>query len=322
MSKAPANGAVPCPLCKASSRYVFTAGDRFYQVTDYSADLFRCEDCGARFQWPIPTRDQVASFYPQGYWMETDNHGVLARLQQFYVKTLLRWDPVAWVRRLKLPPGAAVLDVGCSRGDWLNAIAKLGLCVAGVEADPRAAAYARKHFGLKVEEVAAEAWQPVPAKWDAILFFHLLEHLVDPDQFLNRCATALRPGGKLLCRVPNIAAWQATCTGARWKGLEIPRHIHLYTPKALRRLFQRHGFQILTQSTWSLRDGPPAWTSSLFPSGEPTRQAIRGESKPLHTVAYLGLNGLITPLEALAAACGYGGMITVIATHQSNDQPF
>ena len=305
-------GHASCPVCRGSSPFSFRARDFFYRVTDYEADLYRCPDCGTLFQWPVPDRNTLVCFYPRGYWREGSG-GPLGPLQARYVRCMLKWDLMVWVRRLELAGGSVFLDIGCGRGDWLALIRDMGMLVRGIEADSRAAAYARKQHGIAIDEVDADQWRAEPETADAVAFFHLLEHLGNPGAFLEQCRRALVDGGKILLRVPNIDSWQWRLFGKRWKGLEIPRHLVLFNPPSLERLLRERGFEIEHQSTWSLRDGPPALTSSLFPAGEPTRQQIHGKSRPGMTLVYLLLNWLCTPIEWLAALFRKGSMITVVA---------
>lgn len=303
-----------CPICSVPGQFVFSGGDIFYEVTKEQVDLYRCSLRGCLFQWPVPDAEAVAGFYPSGYWREEkSNEGWLSSLQRRYVDWMLGWDLMRWISRLQLPKEARVLDVGCSRGDWLARIRAKGYRVAGLEADARAADYARRVYGLAVSEVGAEDWSPMPASFEAITFFHLLEHLREPARFLARCHQALTPDGKLLLRVPNIHSWQAHLTGRRWKGLELPRHLVLFSPQSLSAFLEQNGFAVERLDTWSLRDGPPAMTSSLFPRGEPTRQVVLGRHHPFSTLIYLLLTWVLTPWERLAAWCGRGSMITVIA---------
>ena len=302
-----------CPLCHGVAPFAFEAGDRFYQVTASTVRLHRCIACKTLFQWPVPSREELAGFYPRGYWQEKVKPSLLTRLQEIYIQMMLRLDLMGWVRRLGLQKGDRYIDIGCSRGDWLALIRDQGLAVQGIEADPRAAAFARTRYGLSIEEVDGDQWDPQPNQFDAISFFHLLEHLRDPKSFLQKCRLALKPGGQILLRIPNICSLQSRLCGQGWKGLEMPRHVFLPSPQALKRQLRETGFRVVKRSTWSLRDGPSSLSSSVFPRGEPTRQQILGKSRPFMTLVYLGLTWLVAPLEALFALVGRGAMITVVA---------
>lgn len=306
-------GKAHCPVCRGQSQFKAFARDRFYKVTPYLAPLHSCQKCACVFQWPMPEREQVATFYPTGYWQESQSKSLLAKLQATYIDLMMRWDLMRYFKHLRLPSNSFVIDVGCSRGDWLAKIKALDHQVLGIEADPRAASAARK-LGVPIQQETAETWQPELGNADAVLAFHLVEHLVAPKPFLKSCYKALKPGGKLLIRVPNIGSLQYRLLGDRWKGLEMPRHLVMYRPKPLKHMLQEAGFQIKKSKTWSLRDGPPCFASSLFPSGEPTWRAIHKVYKGnWRVLAYLLLTGMCLPVERLAAVFGYGSMITIIA---------
>lgn len=304
----------PCPLCANPSRRYARLGDRFYGVTARQVDLFLCAMCGLCFQYPIPDRKTLAGFYPQGYWREdAANASWLARMQRVYVRALLEWDLMAWFRKLALTPGQRHLDLGCGRGDFLARIGAHGIAVQGVESDDRAVSYARNRFGLAIEQVDLEDWLPPADRYDAISAFHVVEHVRHPRELLERCHRALRHDGRLLLRVPNLDSVQAHVFGRGWKGLEVPRHVHNFSARALDILLEQCGFVVARRSTWSWRDGPPGWTSSMFPGGEPTRQAVLGKRRPIAVLGYLALTWMVTPIEGLSAVFDRGGMATVLA---------
>lgn len=304
---------VLCPVCGKSASFAFSAGDAFYGATSFRADLFRCGSCGCLSQWPMPERKVVADFYPPGYWQEERRASLMARLQGAYIHFMLNVDLMGWVKRLKLPRGARFLEVGCSRGDWLALIEASGLVVQGIEANPRTAAYARRCYGIPVSQADGDSWVVEPGLYQAVGFFHLLEHLRDPAAFLAMVHRALEPGGKLLLRVPNLGSLQSRLLGKRWKGLEMPRHLVMFTVSGLKGLLRQQGFKILKSSSWSLRDGPTCLASSLLPAGEPTWQQVKDKHSSLLSLCYLLLTWLLTPLELVACFFGAGSMITIIA---------
>jgi 2-polyprenyl-3-methyl-5-hydroxy-6-metoxy-1,4-benzoquinol methylase len=261
----------------------------------------------------MPQREKVATFYPSGYWQESQSDGFMQKLQARYIEMMLKWDLMGWFKRLRLSKESKIVDVGCSRGDWLALIKAKGHTVLGLEADPRAA-HAAKRRGIEISEETAETWKPEAASVDAILAFHLIEHLLAPKAFLKACFRGLKPGGKILIRVPNIGSLQYRMTKGSWKGLEMPRHLVMYRPKPLAQLVQSAGFTVLKSSTWSLRDGPPCLSSSLLPSGEPTWREIRQiRGGQWRVLAYLLLTWALLPLELLASMFRMGAMITIIA---------
>lgn len=103
-------------------------------------------------------------------------------------------------------PGAAALDLGCGRGEWLELLGEHGFAATGVDLDDGMLAACRER-GLAVE--TADALSALRARPDASLAlvsaFHLVEHLpFDVVQALiGEALRALRPGGLLILETPN-----------------------------------------------------------------------------------------------------------------------
>lgn len=310
----PVAAAACCTVCGGSGDRLGRFTDTFYRVTEYAVDLYRCRRCRSDFVWPLPAQSDINGFYPSGYWREQSSQpSLMTRAQQTYIDFMLKADLMAWIKRLALPQGARLIDLGCSRGDWAALIAEAGYQVEGLEGDPRAVAYARETFGLKVQQGFVDDWTPPPASYDAVCLFHLLEHVRDPGALIRAIHRALVPGGCVLLRVPNRHSWQGRLFGRHWKGLELPRHLTLFEPKALQQMLRDAGFAVTHASTWSLRDGPPAASSSLFRQGEPTWRMINAREGGLPIVLYLALTWLLAPWEALASCFGQGAMTTLVA---------
>lgn len=110
----------------------------------------------------------------------------------------------------RIPPSSRVLEVGAGRGIFSGLLRDRGHDVVPVEGDPRSAEHGRSS-GFAVVEGDAESdevWGRVGSEYDVILFMHLLEHLVDPWHTLGRARERLRPGGRVLSLVPNVASWR------------------------------------------------------------------------------------------------------------------
>lgn len=145
---------------------------------------------------------------------------------------------------LEARPGGRLLDVGCGNGAFLRRMRALGWDVRGLDADPAAVRAARGSGGFDVAcGTLADADLP-PAAFAAITLHHVIEHLPRPDEDLGRCAGALAPGGRIVVVTPNGAALGRRVFGPAWRGLEIPRHLQVFTPRSLRLLLEAAGFAI------------------------------------------------------------------------------
>lgn len=96
-----------------------------------------------------------------------------------------------------------VLDLGFGTGMVAAQALARGLAFEVVEGSPRLCAVARnRHPRLVVHEALFEEFVP-DAPYDAVLAAHVLEHVDDPVALLARIRTWLRPGGAVVCVVPN-----------------------------------------------------------------------------------------------------------------------
>jgi SAM-dependent methyltransferase len=124
---------------------------------------------------------------------------------------------------------------------WLSTMRDLGWRVEGVDFDPAAAAAAAAR-GLAVRCGSLERQAFPDATFDAITMSHVVEHLPDPLQTLTECARILKPGGRLILWTPNTASLGHHLLKQCWRGLEPPRHLHLFSPASVRALLEKAGF--------------------------------------------------------------------------------
>jgi 2-polyprenyl-3-methyl-5-hydroxy-6-metoxy-1,4-benzoquinol methylase len=138
-------------------------------------------------------------------------------------------------------PDDRLLDVGCGRGDFLDRMRRRGWAVEGLDVDSSALEQARAKHGLKVHMGPIEDLRFPGESFDAITMNHVIEHVHDPVSLLRECLRVLKPGGRLAAVTPNLAGLGHRRFGRNWRGLEPPRHLHLFTRKTLGECAARAG---------------------------------------------------------------------------------
>lgn len=148
-----------------------------------------------------------------------------------------------------------LFDVGSAHGWFIEAAARRGMHAEGIEPEMEMVDHARAR-GLTVRPgYFPEALGDERA--DVITFNDVLEHIPDVDAALAACAEHLPPGGLLSVNIPSATglAYRIATVLARvgfrgpylrlWQyGLPSP-HVHYFTPDALGRLVERHGFAVI-----------------------------------------------------------------------------
>jgi SAM-dependent methyltransferase len=138
--------------------------------------------------------------------------------------------------------GARLLDVGCGRGEFLEAAGEQGFDARGIDLDP-AAIEATRAAGLAAEVADALDYLPEhPDAFDAIFCAHVIEHLVADDaaRLIQAAAGSLRPGGVLCLVTPNPGSLP-TITHEFWRD---PSHTRPYDVEAMAFLCGQAGLEI------------------------------------------------------------------------------
>ena len=267
----------PCPNCYLCGRQ----GELLYEnLTDRLFDapgrwnLRRCPNpkCGMVWLDPRPVEEDLIKAYRKYYTHEADilpvdnlARRLYSRIQMGYVRTKYdyrqdghnRWDQLfalfAYLHPVKRAnfdfsvfclqskPYGRLLELGCGNGAMLKSMKELGWHVEGVDFDPAAVGQARER-GITVH-LGTLADQKFPDEtFDAITASHFIEHLSDPLGELQECRRLLKPGGLLVLLTPNAGSWGHRIYQADWRGLEPPRHLHIFTPSSLARICRQAGF--------------------------------------------------------------------------------
>jgi len=151
---------------------------------------------------------------------------------------------------MNLAPSAigTLLDVGCGNGQFMERMRDLGWNVCGVDPDPAAARKGRRQ-GLQIF-VGTVSDVPDTTRFDVITLNHVVEHVPDPIGLLRECRRRLRPRtGTLVITTPNIKSLGHRWFKKYWRGLEVPRHLVLFSPAALTDCVVRSGLRVRTLRT-------------------------------------------------------------------------
>ena len=206
----------PCPVCNAlPAAPLWVKGD---------LRVVRCRGCGMAFARPVPAELSDGRFYNE-------------RGESFYLspaKLESDYAPVRFARELRLfrefVPRGRVLDVGCSTGAFLHQLQSRwpnDYTVLGNDVTEAALAYSESR-GVAVRRGSLLALDLDSGGFDAVTFWAVLEHLVEPRRFLSKAAELLNPGGHCFVLVPNIGSLAMRLLGVRYRYV-MPDHVNYFS---------------------------------------------------------------------------------------------
>ncbi len=141
--------------------------------------------------------------------------------------------------------GGDALDIGCGGGFVAEAMRRRGARAAGLDIDPRAIAYARRHFPdctFFCEDF--EAFAARGLGFDFVYCSEVIEHLPDIDGFMRLLVGALRPSGRVFITTPDIGHRRVPADVTAWDMFSPPAHVRFFDARTIRVLFERHGLTI------------------------------------------------------------------------------
>jgi 2-polyprenyl-3-methyl-5-hydroxy-6-metoxy-1,4-benzoquinol methylase len=233
-----------CPLCAGTDLRSLAAFHRYEE--DWR--LTKCESCGLSFCDPTPTSRQIAGFYSGNYHQELLTDSDLR--QRFGVKFNRYSDAVS----RHVPKGSRTIDIGCSFGLFVKALADRGYKAEGVEMNRATATWGAKTYGVKIQPGTIRDLNPATQSWELITMMDVLEHTPHPLQELRYLSTLLTPKGYMMVSFPDIESLKSryqslmaklTRRSWMWQSCSIPLHTWEFTPTTATRMFQEAGFKVL-----------------------------------------------------------------------------
>ncbi|MCF8709048.1 class I SAM-dependent methyltransferase [Rhizorhapis sp. SPR117] len=196
-------------------------------ATDGLVQLFECQATGYRFWRPIE----------------------LAGDEEFYQKLDLNWPNYYQRRRWEysfalsaIKGCSSFLEIGCGRGFFLRSTEGHVTQAHGLEFNKDAIKNKVTNWDIShktIEELAEKQ----SSAFDAISAFQVLEHVIDPNEFLRACLNALRPGGQLIMSTPNP---NYVPHQLRQDAFDLPpHHMGQFSHDTYRRLAQHLGLDIV-----------------------------------------------------------------------------
>jgi 2-polyprenyl-3-methyl-5-hydroxy-6-metoxy-1,4-benzoquinol methylase len=271
-----------CPVCGSDGGMLYSGLEDLVFYAPGVWSMKRCNNPGCCTLWldPMPVEDDLPKLY-RGYYthqsasVPVPENSLVAlsnRVQSAYLHAQYGYEPLSpsWLDKLlglavyfypgwkdtveasilhlQAKPGGRLLEIGCGTGAVLQRMQQKGWCVTGLDFDEGAVCNARSK-GLDVHYGQLSAQGFADQTFDAVVMSHVIEHVPSPVELLIECHRVLKDDGVLVALTPNAVSSLHNKYGKYWRGLEIPRHLQIFTPEALASIADKAGYTVVEAFT-------------------------------------------------------------------------
>ncbi len=206
------------------------------------------------FVWPRPQQRELSTYYAGNY----------------YEKPGLVFGAIQALRKNRFSGLSigTVLDIGCGSGTFLRGMNSVGWKCFGTEVSEASKKFTKS---LKMQGIKISYGDPTEIKcraesFDLVTFWHVLEHLGNPERYLKHSRRILKKGGLIFIAVPNIESMSFRLWGPNWLHFDVPRHLQHFSPATLSYLLKKNGFAVKGISHFSLEFNPFGVMQSIYNS--------------------------------------------------------
>lgn len=199
-----------------------------------SKKFYQCSNCKLIFIYPLITDQELSEFYTsyignEAYFKKVDKKLKRATRR---IKGLMN--------KIK---ANNFLEVGCNVGSAVEAARRLGLNSTGIEIDSEAVTIAKKEYPkCKFISTSAEEYSKHGEKYDLVFCTEVIEHVPNPNEFVEALYNLVAPGGLLFMTTPDAGHLRRTKIFIHWNEVKPPEHIFWYDKNSIKQLLQNKGF--------------------------------------------------------------------------------
>lgn len=246
-----------CPVCCSKDIHgAFSAKD--HTVSKESFVIANCSSCTFLFTQDVPTQHHIGRYYiSEDYISHSDTQkGLINKLYHAVRRRTLTGKKELIQNRTGMEQGR-ILDIGCGTGAFLHTMQAGGWAGIGLEPDASARSKAKELHNITALP-SAELYNMPDGQFDAITMWHVLEHVHELQQYIDRLKELVSPDGKLFIAVPNYRSYDAAFYRSSWAAYDVPRHLWHFSTQSMHTLMQRHGLVI--------EEIKPMWFDSFYVS--------------------------------------------------------
>ena len=242
-----------CPICKGSSKKIFSLYDDRYGHPDKFI-YCQCSFCKHIFLENPLSNKEILQLYTKFYSrkkVSVKNLRPRKKLSSFELwKTGGLASAYQWV-----PPRCKVLDIGCGMGESVFYHKLRGCDAYGIDPDENVLR-TKNTFNLNLKHGVFDENSYPNDKFDYITLDQVLEHSNNPIQFMRNVNKSLTKMGRCIISFPNASSLLRKFFGKKWLHWHPPYHVNFYSKRSFENICNMSGFKIIkyknvTYTAWN-----------------------------------------------------------------------
>ncbi len=280
--------------------------------------LLKCNDCGIIFSKKLFSPFDPEILYESFY--KNEIAGRFNPLVEMIVK-IFRFFRAFKIFTINFH-ASKILDIGSGRGFMLYFLKKIYgyKRTVGTQLSKPAVIYSREKLGLEIYDKDLLDLKFQEGSFDMVTLWHVLEHLKEPEKYIEKIHPLLVSGGNLVIEVPNYLSWTRRFTGKFWLGLDLEHHLFFFTPETLSELLKQKGFTLKMIHTFSLEYSTFISTQSVVSALTNTDQLFfqylqsgKGHHLFVHIFLFILLFPIMFIINLILYPSKFGEVLLVIA---------
>ena len=229
-----------CPLCQGKILKEFLTC-RDYTVSGELFHVEQCQNCKFTFTNPRPTQETAGTFYLSSQYIShaIKSNGLMDRIYLIIRTFTMRWKFGLIKSSLK---GKSLLDFGCGTGTFASYCKSKGVEVYGIEPSLEARTKAIENF-----EAFEKLGHLPEKKYSVITLWHVLEHVYDLNETLQKLKNLLEETGTIFIAVPNYESYDARQYLENWAAYDLPRHVWHFSEQTMKRVLVKNGLRLVNK---------------------------------------------------------------------------